>query len=207
MKGRRSNMPSSFNNLIRSEIVLAINTGSNELVVKECAEDAVLKQLTIHNLPQNAFAFELDHKPAAALKRQYNRAFDQLSCLIQGGHANANKKCDLILIVEEQGSYHAIIADLKSTSPDRADCKRQLRNSELYFIYLMSLMKEYHNSALKIDSVHKVVFYATKRVLKAVVQQKNSKDYEKKDGVKFYPVLLGGKDNSQGRAYYRAIVS
>jgi hypothetical protein len=51
------------------------------------------------------------------------------------------------------------------------------------------------------------VFYATKRVLKAVVQQKNSKDYEKKDGVKFYPVLLGGKDNSQGRAYYRAIVS
>lgn len=177
---------------MRSDITLDINTGSNELIVKETATGAILKKLLITGLPDDAFAFELDHRPNNALKKKYKNAFNQLSCLVCDGHDYANKKCDFILLVQEAGAFEVIIADMKSKSPDRAKSKKQLRNSELFFKYLLSLVQEYHKPDLATPIVHKIVFYVPNRPNKPVTYQKNAKRYEISDGVKFFPVPLSG---------------
>ena len=149
-------MTKSFQDLLRPELFLSIS-GSGELSIKENDSCAVLKDLRIKRVPDGSVAFELDHAPSGELKVKLKNAFSQLSCLIHGSHERANKRCDFVIVSLGESSFKIILGEMKSRRPKRAECSAQLRNSELYVDYLLSLLSEYHAQAIK-PKYKKVVF-------------------------------------------------
>ena len=194
-------MKKSFEDLLRPELFLSIS-GAGELSIKENDSCAVLKDLRINEVPDGSVAFELDHAPSGALKVRLKNAFNQLSCLIHGSHAKANKRCDFVIVSPGESSSKIILGEMKSRSPKRADCSAQLRNSELYVNYLLSLLSEYHAQAIT-PEYKKVVFFVVSPInAKAPTQQKHRQKPSEHDGVTYVPVTVAGRNNSQAIVTY-----
>ena len=194
-------MKKSFQDLLRPELFLNISE-AGELLIKENDSSAVLKKLQIKKVPDGSVAFELDHSPSGALKEKLKNAFNQLSCLIHGSHTKANKRCDFVIVSPGENSSKIILGDMKSRSLKRADCSAQLRNSELYVDYLLSLLSEYHAQAIT-PEYRKVVFFVVSATnAKAPTQQKHRKKPSERDGVTYFPVIVAGRNNSQAVVTY-----
>ena len=194
-------MKKSFQDLLRPELFLNISE-AGELLIKENDSSAVLKKLQIKKVPDGSVAFELDHTPSGALKEKLKNAFNQLSCLIHGSHTKANKRCDFVIVSPGENSSKIILGDMKSRSLKRADCSAQLRNSELYVDYLLSLLSEYHAQAIT-PEYRKVVFFVVSATnAKAPTQQKHRKKPSERDGVTYFPVVVAGRNNSQAVVTY-----
>ncbi|WPZ14909.1 hypothetical protein T8J41_03550 [Nitratireductor rhodophyticola] len=185
-------------NLLRPEVLIVINDSLKEVVAKEKDPGARLKELTFKNIPANACAFELDHSPSGELKTKHPKSFKQLSCYIRNDHKQANKKCDVVIAFKKGNTAHFLIADMKSDKPKKSECKLQLRNSELFILYLASLMKEYHAFNSRISTT-KIAFSTQPGIIgKPVTQQKNKLKIESEDGVFFAKIPVGGRNNSKG---------
>lgn len=180
----------SFRELLRPELLISID-GNRSAVVKESDRSAVLRRLEIRDLPGDCIVFELDHTPTGHLKSKLKNAFKQLSCLINDQHASANKSCDFVVVSEGPDGLTILLGDLKSLNPHKGSCVAQLKNSELFVRYLVSLINEYHEAA-QIALVRKVVVYVAKPlVAKAFTQQRNLPEPSNFDGVVFFPVVIG----------------
>lgn len=197
-------MKDAVERLLRPELFFAIS-GNGELTIKETDRSAVLKELTIKRVPDGAVAFELDHKPNADLKRSLKNAFSQLSCLVHAGHQKANKKCDFVIFAPSENGTRVVLGDLKSLSPRYASCAAQMRNSQLYVEYLISMLEEYHDCHL-LPEFTKVIFYVENPInAKAPAQQKNARSPLTRDGVQYCPVTLGGRNNAKAIFSYPKI--
>ena len=191
----------AFNNLLRPELVLTIS-GSGELTVKEHDPGAVLRELLIKRVPDCSAAFELDHTPSGQLKAKLKNAFCQLSCLIHGSHPKANKSCDFVIVSPGVDKSRIVLADLKSRSPKKADCAAQLRNSELFLMYIISLISEYHGENIKPEFKKVVFFVVSATNAKAPAQQGNRQKPFEQDGVTYFPVVVRGRNNSKAIVTY-----
>lgn len=194
-------MIKSFQDLLRPELFLSIS-GSGELSIKENESCAVLKDLRIKRVPDGSVAFELDHAPSGELKVKLRNAFSQLSCLIHGSHAKANKRCDFVIVSPGKSSSKIILGEMKSRSPRRAECSAQLRNSELYVNYLLSLLSEYHAQAITPEYKKVVFFVVSPSKAKAPTQQKYRRKLGEQDGVTYVPVIVAGRNKSQAIVTY-----
>lgn len=191
-------MREAFGDLLREELFIEYNEPLKEVLAKEESPGARLKQLKIKNVPEGACAFQLDFAPSGELKKTHGKAFKQLSCLIKSDHGIANKKCDIVIAYPRDGRVHFLIADMKSDSPSKSSCKKQLRNSELFVQYLLSLLKEYHGVTGDF-TITKAVFQTKRAILgKPVAQQKNKRKPKSDEGVFFVEVPLSGRNNSNG---------
>ena len=191
-------MRNAFGDLLREELFIEYNEPLNEVLAKEEDPGARLKKLKIKNVPTGACAFQLDFSPSGELKKTHGKAFKQLSCLLKSDHSNANKKCDIVIAYQKDTRLHFLIADMKSDRPSKSSCKRQLRNSELFVQYLISLLKEYHGVTGDL-TITKAVFQTTRAILgKPAAQQKNKRRLAPDEGVFFIEVPLGGRNNSNG---------
>lgn len=194
-------MKKSFQDLLRPELFLSIS-GAGELLIKENDSRATLKKLWIKEVPDGSVAFELDHTPSGALKKKLKNAFSQLSCLIHGSHTKANKKCDFVIVSPGKKNSKIILGDMKSRNLKRVDCFAQLRNSELYVDYLLSLLAEYHAQAITPEYKKVVFFVVSATNAKAPTQQKHRKKPSEQDGVTYFPVTVAGRNNSQAIVKY-----
>lgn len=190
-------MIKSFQDLLRPELFLSI-FGSGELSIKENESCAVLKNLRIKRVPDGSVAFELDHAPSGELKVKIRNAFSQLSCLIHGSHAKANKRCDFVIVSLGKSSSKIILGEMKSRSPRRAECSAQLRNVN----YLLSLLLEYHAQTITPEYRKVVFFVVSPSKAKAPTQQKNRWKLGEQDGVTYVPVIVAGRNNSQAIVTY-----
>jgi hypothetical protein len=191
----------AFEALLRSELILEIS-GNGDLKVKEDDASAALKDLLIQRVPPGSVAFELDHAPKGELKRRLKNAFSQLSCLINGEHAKANKSCDFVIVSPGVERSKVILGDLKSKNPKKSDCSAQLRNSEIFIEFIFRLLAEYHGQTV-VPEFRKVVFFVVEPIkVKLPTQLRNSRPPEVHDGVTYFPVVLGGRNNSHATVAY-----
>lgn len=190
-----------FKNLLRPELLLTISD-SGELTIKETETDAVLRELKIKRIPDGSAAFELDYAPSGQLKTKLKNAFSQLSCYVHGSHPKANKSCDFVIVSPGIDQSKIILGDLKSRNPRKVDCAAQLRNSELFLVYVLSLISEYHKKDIK-PEFKKVIFFVTSPTnTKAPTQQKNKQKPKEHDGVTYFPVTVQGRNNSKATVTY-----
>ena len=198
-------MQKAFQDLLRPELFLSIS-GGGEVKIKEGDPTAVLKELLIKRVPNGSVVFELDHKPKGDLKSRLNKAFDQLSCHINGGHFKANKKCDFVIVSPGEENSKVVLGDLKSLKPKKSSCSAQLRNSEIFVEFLLKLLSEYHGEEINPD-FRKVVFFVVSATnMKMPTQQKNRPKIQECQGVYFYPVTVGGRNNSSALVAYTSFV-
>ena len=137
----------AIKDIIHIDVVLEIITGEKKLILKENSKDSKINKLHITNLPENTFAFTLDHQP----KSKESRLYKQLSCYFNIGNNRINKGCDLVLLIPEENKLIALIFDLKSDQIKLEKTKIQLLNSELYVRYLMSMVKAHYQ--VNIDDI------------------------------------------------------
>lgn len=191
--------------LLRPQLFFSISP-TGELNIKELDPSAILKNLRIERVPITGSAFTLDYTPDAALKKSLGKAFSQLSCFIAGNHSLANKSCDLVLFSGSSGELDVILADLKSRSPTKSECVKQLRNSELFVDYLLSLLREYHGVSIT-PRYRKIVFFIADPIMaKRPTNQKNARPSTLHQGVTFFPVTIAGRNNGNAVVQYSQLV-
>lgn len=137
-------MLAAIKEIINPEVVIDRDKAKKELMLKEDGDDSRISKLYITNIPENAFAFTLDHQPGG----KDNRWFKQLSPYVDvGNNKGVNKGCDLIVIWQEDNVSTALIFDLKSDKPKVEATQKQLDNSELYLKYLLSMIAAHYGIA------------------------------------------------------------
>ena len=139
-------------------------------MLRESGLGSNVEELHITGLPQDAFAFKLDHEPdgrvtrtcpncetplaciprtcpncKTPLARNPKHCFKQLSYYLNSKNADGiNKKCDLIILWHDQGKACALLFELKSGNPQGA--RAQLDNSKLFLDYVQALAKFHYGS-------------------------------------------------------------
>ncbi len=130
-------MLSAMKEIINPDVLIHPDFVNKELLLKEDSTESKIKKLYITKIPDNAIAFTLDHQPGG----RDNRWFKQLSPYIDASNdKGVNKRCDLILLWQEDDQYYALIFDLKSDRPKAEATQKQLDNSALYLKYLLSMI-------------------------------------------------------------------
>lgn len=134
-------MLNAFKDIISNHVVINIDTSQNSLTLIEKATNSKIQKLHITGLPEQSFAFTLDHQP------KNNRCFKQLSCYVHAGKKFVNKGSDLVIVFPENNQYNILILDIKSDKLHRKDDEKQFINSELYICYVISMIREYDQCA------------------------------------------------------------
>lgn len=187
--------------LVRDEVILYRHSDSGPLLVKESEPGSAVKRLKILGVPGGSVGVTFDYKPNAALKKVLGRAFCQFSPLIDGSHVFANKKCDFAIFCERDAHWDVLLGELKSRSPNKADCKAQLDNSEIFLSFLEKLACQYHGVS-KTFKVKKVVVHAATVNIKAPTNQKNRQYGSLVNGVWYLPVVPGGRNNEEAEILF-----
>ena len=137
-------MLAAIKEIINPDVVIERDTAKKELMLREDGADSKISKLYITNIPDNAFAFTLDHQPGG----KDNRWFQQLSPYVdKSNDKGVNKGCDLIVIWQEANVHTALVFDLKSDKPKVEATQKQLDNSELYLKYLLSMITAHYGIA------------------------------------------------------------
>ena len=147
-------MLAAIKEIINPDVVIESDIAKKELLLKEDGADSKIKKLYITNMPENAFAFTLDHQPGSAA----NRWFKQLSPYVDvSNDKGVNKGCDLIILWQEEGQLYALVFDLKSNKPRKEATKKQLNNSELFLNYLMAMVHLHYGVAIGTVQIKKAI--------------------------------------------------
>ncbi|MBO9424782.1 hypothetical protein J7444_08620 [Labrenzia sp. R4_1] len=188
-------MKKEIEKIIRPELFQSVSSAGT-VILKEDDTGAALRVLSIKRLPKGSIVFELDHSPKGSLKRRLGNAFKQLSCILNSNHDKINKKCDYVIVYKKDKEIRILLCDLKSNRLKRSDCAAQLKNSELFVKYLLSLLAEYHNINITPVFMKTVIHVAQPINAKAPTQQKNRQKATEFNGVKYLPVTVAGRNNS-----------
>ncbi len=121
------------------------STGKKKIIVTESHPQSKLNKLCIKGILDNSFAFTLDYKPKKSGIE--NKMYKQLSPYVNEENGEGvNKSCDLVLFYVDKGNKCTVLLfDLKSTKPKSVDVKKQLKNSEIYVEYILSMAAHYYH--------------------------------------------------------------
>lgn len=159
----------ALSELVNPVVQVAIATAKGELTIKESASESKIDKLTVIGLPTNVTAFSLDHQPNG----NSAHCFKQLSCYLNPANGTGiNKGCDLVLV--DADSKQVILIELKSDKPKATATAIQLKNSELYVRYLLSLLEQFYEQDVNsFDYKHIVVTSRRNGLAKRPVSDKN----------------------------------
>lgn len=157
-------MISTLAQIIFPGAVLPIAQQPNQeriLVVKENDPKSAIYKLKIKDVPDESFAFTLDHKTNKKDKKRY--CFTQISAYLHPENGEGiNKGCDAVLITYYENHWYALILDLKSDKPDIPSTEKQLRNSELFVKYLCTLIENFYREVTLHELTYKHVYITTR---------------------------------------------
>ncbi len=141
----------TLRNYINQSLLLEIKNGQVVLCEENAINNTDLREVTIKNLPANTFAFSLD-KPIIfqenANPRKANNEF-------LGEAPNIKKRCDAVIVCEEEGVTYILICELKSISLDAQDYEYQLVNVHIFVDYILNLYQHFtQNPALHTKTEH-----------------------------------------------------
>ena len=182
-------MLQAFQEIIFPAAIINFSTDINGvLILKENAPESKIKKLSIQGVPEQSFAFTLDHK-----SKQDDRWFKQLSCYVNpSNEMGVNKSCDLVVVSFKDNQWQILIFDLKSDKPNITETEMQLFNSELYVRYIVSMIK--HHYKIDIDSLN--IRYqrtiVTTKIAKGSIYSPNSR--RQKSNNSFLPVPVQPKN-------------
>jgi len=166
-------MLADFKGIIHPDVIITIASKDKTLTLKESGADSKIKKLHIHGLPDNALAFTLDHQP----KGSASKLFKQLSCYVNPENGSGvNKSCDLVIITQAgEDIYDVLVFELKSDKPNPMTTKKQLKNSELYIQYLISMLKCHYGIQIKsINYRHAIVTTDPRSIRKNLTYNRNT---------------------------------
>ncbi|HHT00067.1 MAG TPA: hypothetical protein ENK73_04330 [Thiomicrospira sp.] len=143
-------MKDALRKIINPDVVLDSTIQENGLRiirVKEESPESKIKKLIITHVPENCFAFTLDHLTSKTDQKRL--CFQQLSCYFnKSNQEGINRSCDVVLFSEYKRAYYFLMLDLKSYKIKRKEYELQLDNSELFVRYINSLIGAYYSSSL-----------------------------------------------------------
>lgn len=133
--------------IVSPMVKLTCDEHHNKLILEESDDASKIKKLHITHFPSNSLAFTLDYKGVG----RHIHCFKQFSSYVNSTNGcGVNKGCDLVVIWEEGGQTFALIFDLKSDKPKLQETSKQLKNSELFVNYLLSLAQEFYETPSRI---------------------------------------------------------
>ncbi|VXC72445.1 conserved hypothetical protein [Enterobacterales bacterium 8AC] len=156
-------MLEAIKDIVHPDVVINQDTAKKELMLKEDGADSKISKLFITNIPDNAFAFTLDHQPGG----DNNRWFSQLSPYVNKSNGKGvNKGCDLIVLWCEAHVHTALVFDLKSDKPKVEATQKQLDNSELFLKYLLSMIATHYGITTNSVVIKKAIVTTDKRSIR-----------------------------------------
>ncbi len=161
--------------ILNNEILLPPPNVDGNLRVKECAREAKIKTLDISGVPADSVAFTLDHIPNNRSRRV---CFKQLSCYLDPTHKFVNKRCDLVIVSRFKRRWRVLILDLKSDKPRLRETEVQLKNSEAFVAYTLSLIATHYPDDTVFDPCFELVIVTT-RTKKGHVYRPNDARFER----------------------------
>lgn len=189
-------MKTAFRDLLRPEVFLHISDTPNYILLKEDAPDSTIKKLRIYNPPQDCAAFQLDPAQSKGLK-SLGKALKQLSWIVNASHVNANKKCDMVVVWKNDANINVLLMDLKSEGSKQSDCKRQLRNSQIFTDLLICLAKEYHGVSGEINYFKAIIKGTRTFTSKSPTNQNNRQKPTMIDNIIYIDSPSSGRQNSE----------
>lgn len=129
----------TLQNYINPLLFLEIRNNAITLHEENAVGKDDLRNVTIKNLPANAFAFSLD-KPVIfqenTKERKANNEF-------LGEAPNIKKRCDGVIVCEEDGVTYILICELKSVILTPQDYEYQLVNVHIFVEYVLNLYQNF----------------------------------------------------------------
>lgn len=187
----------ALNSIILPDAVLPLAkmaNGQGLLVLKEDDESSKIRKLKILDVPENSFAFTLDHKVGSRGRKA--PCFKQLSSYFHPENdAGINKGCDLVLFTQFRDVWYVLVLDMKSDKPNRDGTTRQLQNSELFVKYVCSLIKAYYPDAGSVALVYQKTFTSTKTRKSGVYQGRDTAPPE------YLPVFVKVDDHMEASVH------
>jgi len=177
--------------ILNNDILLPPPDVDGTLRVKEHAKEAKIKTLNISGVPADSVAFTLNHMPNNQSQRV---CFKQLSCYLDPTQKFVNKGCDLVIVSRFKREWYVLISDLKSDKPRLGKTETQLKNSEAFVAYILSLIAAHYPT----DAVSKPRFrltIVTTRTRKGSVYRPNDAEFERKPFREVNPIY-----NQKGQA-------
>ncbi len=132
--------------LLNKDLVLhSVSNQINYLQIKENKTDALLKRLTIKNLPKNALVFTLD------IEGVENPYFNKSNPIV-------NKCSDFVIIYEDDNQIKALFCEIKSFKLSRPEHEKQLESSFLFVEYVCKMLSSFEEET-KLDSPKYYLFH------------------------------------------------
>lgn len=160
-------MINTLSNIFSEKVEVDIHNQLNKppfLIVTEDGYGSAIKRLSIENLPNRSYAISLD-TPSSKFTEDEKVQFERLNHYLDKANGSGiNKRCDLVLFVEDEGVEDIYIFDLKSSDPDPVDVCKQLVNSEIYIKYILELAHHFYQKDVSGISIYKAI--GTTRVRK-----------------------------------------
>jgi hypothetical protein len=187
-------MLAAFKEIVNPAVIINIVSGDKLLTLKENSPESKIKKLHIKDVPENAFAFTLDHQ----VYGKEQRYFQQLSCYVnRGNDKGINKGCDLVLLVPQKNSHWMVlIFDLKSDKPRKEDTEKQLLNSELYVRYLISLVKFHYSIDTKDIKFKRTIVTTDKNSIRKTAIYRPNEEMPEKKNFRIVPVRVSAHNEA-----------
>ncbi len=145
-------------NYINEKLFLEIK--NNKIIIEEPnneiseANQEKLKNITIKNLPTNVFAFSLD-KNVEISTDKFRKFYNEFL----GNASNIQKRCDVVLVCEENNNFDILICELKSTNLDRSEYEYQLMNVKVFVDYVLNLYKIIGKQNIENTNIYYILFH------------------------------------------------
>jgi hypothetical protein len=136
---------------------------NQKIVLKEADHSAKLKEVIITDVPDNSIVIKIDYG-----KEQEQNIFRN--------EKGERKRCDYLLIAAPDKSNKIILlfVEMKSNTFTQDEISQKFKASECLFDYIISMLKRFHDTEIKLDECKKrFVLFQTKRLDKRITHPTN----------------------------------
>lgn len=148
------------------------SNGKSFFEIKETAPNSKFKALKIFGInDRKSLLIKFDH---------FHCLKSSVECSIKSNFLDhkckyINKSCDYILYTEHKGRDFIFFIECKSSSHDKKDVRRQLKNADYFTQYLHNLLKFHFNTETpKFEKVN-ILFYTSKSICKTSIKSSFTK--------------------------------
>ncbi|TAE76316.1 MAG: hypothetical protein EAZ85_00140 [Bacteroidetes bacterium] len=144
----------NLQNYINALLLLEIKDNKVSLKEENATENTDLREVIIKNLPLNAFVFSLD-KPISFGENTERKANNEFL----GNAPNIKKRCDAVVVCEENDITYILICELKSVSLDPQDYEYQLVNVHIFVEYILNLYQNFTKNPILDTKIEHFLFH------------------------------------------------
>lgn len=144
----------NLQNYINALLLLQIKDNKVSLKEENATENTDLREVIIKNLPLNTFVFSLD-KPISFGENTERKANNEFL----GNAPDIKKRCDAVVVCEENDITYILICELKSVSLDPQDYEYQLVNVHIFVKYILNLYQNFTKNLILDTKIEHFLFH------------------------------------------------